>query len=84
MSSANQKKKKKSPHILEHLGSLMCSQQPTACLNQRQINPEHARPFYVFMMHFNIILPPMPRSSKWSLPFQLPNQNPACYYFYRY
>jgi fumarate reductase subunit D len=26
-------------------------------------------------MHLNVILPPTPRSSQWSLPFGLPNQN---------
>jgi len=59
----------------------MCSQQLTACQYIRQINPVHARPFYFFMIHFNVILPPMPRSSKFTLSFKLPNQNPACYYF---
>ena len=59
----------------------MCSQQLTACPYLHQINPVHARPSHFFTIQFKIILPPMPRSSKWPLSFQLPNQNPLSYYF---
>jgi hypothetical protein len=36
-------------------------------LTLSQINPIHALPSYILTIHLNIILPSMPRSSKWSL-----------------
>ena len=33
-------------------------------------------PSYIFKIHFNIILPSMPRSFKWSLSFRFPPPNP--------
>ena len=35
-------------------------------------------PFHFLNINFNIILPFTPGSSKWSLSFGFPNQNPAC------
>jgi hypothetical protein len=41
--------------------------------------PNSARPinFYLPKAHLNVILPPTPRSSQWSLTYGLPNQNPV-------
>jgi hypothetical protein len=41
-------------------------------------NPVHANPNGDCEIHINIILPSMPRSSKCSLFFRSPHQNPAC------
>ena len=41
---------------------------PTLLHNRSQINQIHYFPFYFFKIHFNTILPPMSRSSEWSLP----------------
>jgi hypothetical protein len=43
-----------------------------------QIYPVHASPPYFLKINFNIILPSMPRSSKWSLSLRYHQQNPAC------
>jgi hypothetical protein len=42
------------------------------------MNPVHTLPSYVFKIHFNIILLPMPRPSKWSLSFRFSNQSSLC------
>ena len=57
--------------------SSLHSQQPSTCSypKQDQSNPF---PFNWCKIYFNIILPSMPRSSKWSLAFRFPHQNPAC------
>jgi hypothetical protein len=41
-----------------------------------QINPVHALPSCLCKMHFNIILPCTPWSSKWSLSLGFPHQSP--------
>jgi len=43
-----------------------------------QINPIHASPSHFLGIRFNIILPSMPRSPKWSLSFTFHHQNPLC------
>ena len=50
--------------------------QPVPILSQ--INSLSAHTFYFFKIHFNIIFPSTPRSSKWSYPLRYPHQNPAC------
>ena len=42
------------------------------------MKPVTAFPPYLFKIHFNIILPPMTSSSKWSCPFMFPHKNPTC------
>jgi hypothetical protein len=52
------------------------SPQPVPILSQ--INPVHAQPSF---LRFNIILPSMSGSSKWSLSFGFPHQNSVRLYF---
>jgi hypothetical protein len=40
-----------------------------------QMDPVHTLPPYFLKIHYNIILPSPPRSSKWSLPFRFPDLN---------
>jgi hypothetical protein len=42
-----------------------------------QLNPVRSIDFYLPKVQLNVILPPMPRSSLWSLTFGPPNQNPV-------
>jgi hypothetical protein len=44
----------------------------------KQINPINILKPYLRKIHFNIIISPTPRSSEWSLPFRLSNQNSIC------
>ena len=43
-----------------------------------QIDPVHATRSHLSKIHFNIILPSMPRSSKWSSSLRFPHENPVC------
>jgi hypothetical protein len=45
--------------------------------NLSQLNPGRPIDSHLPKVHLNVILPPMPRSSQWSLPFGRPNQNPV-------
>jgi hypothetical protein len=59
---------------MEPEGSVPCSQKPATgpypdpAESIRPINP------YLLKVHLNVILPPTPRSSKWSLPSGLPTK----------
>ena len=50
---------------------------PPLVLILRQINSIHASPSHILKIRFKIILPPMPRSFKFSLPFAFPHQTPV-------
>jgi hypothetical protein len=47
---------------MEPEGSLPHSQEPATCTYLEQINPVHDPPSHFLKIHFNIILPPTPRS----------------------
>ena len=47
--------------------SLPCLQEPATCMSQ--MNPVYTFESYFFKTNFNIILPPTPGTSKWSLAF---------------
>jgi hypothetical protein len=42
------------------------------------VDPVHIFTSYISEIHFNVILLPMERSSKWSLPLRIPEQNFVC------
>ena len=55
----------------------------TVChLSYIQPDPLHALISNLLMIHLNIILPSIPRSSKWSLCFRFPHQNPICTFLF--
>jgi hypothetical protein len=60
--------------ILEPKGSLLCSQKPNTRLILSHLNSVHPINPYLPEVCFNVILPPMLRSSQWSLPLGPPNQ----------
>ena len=49
---------------------------PVSILNQT--NSVHTLPPHILKVHFNIILSPIPMSSKWSPSFKFNHQNPVC------
>lgn len=53
----------------------LSSEQPPTWPITRQMNPLHMLTRYIFTIHFNIILPSMPGSSKWSFSFGFCDRN---------
>jgi len=62
---------KKFATFMDPRGSLSCSQETTTCPYSEPMNPVHIFPPFFPKIHSNIILPPMPGSTKWSLPIRL-------------
>jgi hypothetical protein len=58
-----------SQHFMEPEGSIPCSQEPCngPYPEPYQSNPVHSIPSDLSKIHFNIVYPPMSRSSQWSL-----------------
>jgi hypothetical protein len=50
----------------------------------RQMSPVHVTLYGFLKIHFNIILPSLPRSSKWSLSFLFSHQSPLFIYLLAY
>ena len=73
-SSANQEIP---PHCMEHEGSILHSKAPATCPCPDEYQFSPCPQSHFLKIHFNIILPSMPRSSKWSLSLRLPHQNPV-------
>jgi hypothetical protein len=58
--------------------SLLCSQKPASGPYLSQPNPVRPIDSYLLKVHLNVILPPTPRSSQWSRPFE-PSLRHACH-----
>jgi len=69
--------KKYPAFLMEPEGSLRSSRKAATERYPELTDP--ARPIDPCLpkVHLNVILPPTPRSSQWSLPFGPPNQNPV-------
>jgi len=59
---------------VEPVGSLPHSQEPTTCQYLEVINTVHALPPHSLKIYFTVILPSIPKSSKWSLSFRFPTK----------
>jgi len=61
---------------MEPEGSLLCSQEPVTFPSSKADQPTPSQPIFL-KIHFNVILPSSPRSSKWFLFLRVFRQNPV-------
>lgn len=70
---------KEIPHLSRNLTVHYCVHKSLLPdLTQSQINPVHIFPPHLLKIHSDIILPSIPTSSKWFLPFRISNQDFLC------
>jgi hypothetical protein len=62
-------------HFIEPEGSLPCSQERST---GSYPEPVQSNPSHLSKIHFNIVHPPTPWSSQWSLSFWISHQYPTC------
>jgi len=69
---------------MEPRASLPYSQTPPLVLKLNQMEPVHSFKTHFSKIYSNIILPPLPKFSKWSLPFRVFNQIFVCISYLTY
>ena len=67
-----------SPQCMQPEGWLLHSQQPASCSYSEPNQSSPCPQSHYLKNHFNITLPSMPRSSKWSFSLRFPHKNPVC------